>query len=78
MYTITINVQYACYSTGLKIKYYYYIIIACFPQREKPPWGADSGFELGPAMSRPAHYQLSHAAPYLSYAAPYLSHAAPY
>ena len=23
MYTITINVQYACYSTGLKIKYYY-------------------------------------------------------
>jgi hypothetical protein len=26
MYTITINVQYACYSTGLKIKYYYYCL----------------------------------------------------
>jgi hypothetical protein len=49
MYTVTINVQYTCYSTGLKIKY---IIIACFAQREKPPWGAEPGFELGPAIKQ--------------------------
>ena len=57
MYTITINVQYACYSTGLKISI---IIIACFAQREKPPWGAEPGFELGPAGQRTTNYAMLH------------------
>jgi hypothetical protein len=26
--------------------------IACFAQREKPPWGAEPGFELGPAIQQ--------------------------
>ena len=34
MYTITINVQYACYSTGLKIKYYI-ILLLLVSLREK-------------------------------------------
>ena len=75
MYTITINVQYACYSTGLKISI---IIIACFAQREEPPWDAEPGFELRPAtqkasalpteprctLTEPRCILLTHAAPY--------------
>jgi hypothetical protein len=37
MYTIIISVQYACYKTGLQIKYYYYYY---YMEREKGrlPW----------------------------------------
>jgi hypothetical protein len=44
-----------------------------FPHRfsaqwEKPPWGAEPRIELGPALySKPTHYQLSYAAPYVQY-----------
>ncbi len=31
----------------------------CFRSAEKTSWGAEPGFELGPAVQRPARYQLS-------------------
>jgi hypothetical protein len=58
----------------------------CSPLSRGPPWGAEPGFELGPAVQQAdallselrRTLGLSYAAPYLSYAAPYLSYASPY
>jgi hypothetical protein len=47
------------------------IFFIAFAQREKPPWGAEPGFELGPAVQQASAPPTELCCTLLSYAAPY-------